>query len=59
MIDRQHGKILIECDCCPETFQGETNDFREEWAVAKGMGWRTRKVADEWFHFCPNPRCKP
>lgn len=59
MIDRQHGKIVIECDACDATHQGETNDWTEEWAVAKAEGWRTRKIGSDWLHFCPNPRCKP
>jgi hypothetical protein len=57
MIDRQHGKILIECDACDATFQGDTDDWREEWAVAKAEGWKTRKIGEEWMHFCAG--CRP
>lgn len=53
MIHRQKGKILFECDSCDEVFAGETDDFREEWAVAKAEGWRSRKIADVWLHGCP------
>lgn len=53
MIDRQHGKLIFECDSCPETFAADTDDFTEAWAEAKREGWRTRKIADEWLHGCP------
>lgn len=54
MIDRQGGKILIECDSCNEVFDGETGEeFAAVWSRAKRDGWRTKKVADEWLHGCP------
>jgi hypothetical protein len=54
MIDRQHGKILIECDSCPEVFEGESGEeFADVWSSAKREGWRTAKVANEWLHGCP------
>lgn len=56
MIDRQHGKIIFECDCCPETFESETADFNEAWTAAKAEGWRSKKVAEEWLHSCG--KCK-
>jgi len=34
MIDRQHGKIVIECDSCNETFEGDPG---EEFAVDVGL----------------------
>lgn len=52
-IDRQHNKVLIECDSCTEVFDGESDDFKEVWDAAKRDGWRTRKIADEWLHGCP------
>jgi uncharacterized C2H2 Zn-finger protein len=54
MIDRQSGKILIECDSCNEVFEGEPDEeFAAVWNTAKRYGWRTRKIADEWLHGCP------
>jgi len=53
MIDRQHDKVLIECDSCPEVFDGDSADFKEVWDAAKRDGWRTRKIADTWLHGCP------
>jgi hypothetical protein len=53
MIDRQSGKILIECDSCDEVFEGEPHaEFAEVWADAKRDGWRSRKIAGEWLHGC-------
>ena len=34
MIDRQHGKIVIECDSCNEVFEGESDDWQEVWPSA-------------------------
>lgn len=54
MIDRQGGKVLIECDSCDEVFEGEDREeFTAVWARAKREGWRTRKIAEEWLHGCP------
>lgn len=53
MIDRQHGKIIFECDSCDETLTADTDDFTEAWNEAKREGWRSRKIGDEWLHGCP------
>jgi uncharacterized C2H2 Zn-finger protein len=54
MIDRQGGKVLIECDSCDEVFEGEPGDeFSLVWSSAKRDGWATRKIAGEWLHGCP------
>lgn len=53
MIDRQHGKIQVECDSCDEVFAGDSDDWQEVWPAAKREGWTTRKIADEWLHGCP------
>ena len=29
MLDRQHGKIVFECDSCNEVLETETRDFDE------------------------------
>lgn len=56
MIDRQGGRIVIECDSCDETFEGEVGaEFGETWADAKRDGWKTSKVGNDWVHGCP--RC--
>ena len=54
MIDRQHGKILIECDSCNAVFEGESDDWSEVWPAAKREGWKSKKIGSEWVHGCPN-----
>jgi hypothetical protein len=54
MIDRQGGKILIECDSCDEVFTGEEDaEFIDVLNAAKSDGWSVRKIAREWLHGCP------
>lgn len=54
MIDRQGNKILIECDSCPEVFEGaEDASFTDTWNDAKRDGWKTRKIGEDWVHGCP------
>lgn len=52
MIDRQHGKLIFECDSCPEMFDADTDDFSDAWAAARREGWYSRKIANEWLHGC-------
>lgn len=57
MIDRQHGKIIIECDSCGEIFEGRDDaEFAQVWSAAKRDGWRSRKIGNDYVHGCPN--CK-
>lgn len=53
MIDRQHGKVLFECDSCDQVLDTDTDDFADACAIARREGWKTRKIADEWLHGCP------
>ena len=65
MIDRQHNQIVIECDVCENVFEARVEgleglsalDWDEVWPAAKSGGWKARRIADEWLHFCPD--CKP
>lgn len=55
MIDRHGTQIIIVCDSCDGEHEGEPGEeFPEVWASAKEMGWRTRKIAGEWLHGCPD-----
>lgn len=59
MIDRQHGILIIECDCCGATHDVASGDFVETWDAAKRDGWKSRKVAESpgfaiWDHSCPD-----
>lgn len=58
MIDRQHGRIVIECDACDETFEGDSDNWQEVWPAAKRDGWKSRQFGGEWLHMCPKPRCQ-
>jgi uncharacterized C2H2 Zn-finger protein len=53
MIDRQRGKILVECDSCDQVLDTETDDFTTALALVRREGWRMRKIAGEWLHGCP------
>jgi hypothetical protein len=53
MIDRQHGRIVIECDSCDEVFEGASDDWQGVWPAARREGWSTRKIAETWLHGCP------
>lgn len=53
MIDRQHGKIIIECDTCDEVFAGDSDEWNEVWPAAKRDGWKSKKIGDTWVHGCP------
>lgn len=53
MIDRQGGRILVECDSCDEVLDTETADFDEARHRMRREGWHARKIAGEWLHGCP------
>jgi hypothetical protein len=53
MIDRQGGRILVECDSCSEVLDTETADFEEARGLMRTEGWKVRKIANEWLHGCP------
>lgn len=53
MIDRQGGRILVECDSCDEVLDTDTADFDAAREAMKREGWRARKIANEWLHGCP------
>lgn len=53
MIDRQRGKILIDCDSCSEVFEGASDEWNDVWPEAKREGWKSKKIGSEWVHGCP------
>lgn len=57
-IDRERGKIYFECDAakgrCTEVCETGTGDFMDALDIAKGEGWRAKKVGDVWEHYCPD-----
>jgi hypothetical protein len=56
LIDRQHGRIVIECDACEATFEADSDEWAEVWASAKRDGWHARKLQSIWLHECPDCR---
>lgn len=53
MIDRQGGRILLECDSCDEIFEGEIGDeWSTVWPQAQRDGRKSRKIGKEWVHSC-------
>ena len=53
MIDRQGGDIIFECDSCAEVLESGTSNFDSAWNAAKRIGWRVKKIGNEWVHTCP------
>lgn len=43
MIDRSYGKLVFECDSCPEVLETDTADFSEAWEQARADGWKSKK----------------
>jgi Fe2+ or Zn2+ uptake regulation protein len=53
-LDRQYGHVIMCCDSCGETLEGDQGEFDEFIAQAKRAGWRIRKIGGEWAHDCPD-----
>ena len=52
MLDRQHNKIIWECDVCGDTLDADTSDFSEAIRTLKNEGWIARKIGADWIHSC-------
>lgn len=52
MLDRQHGKIVVECDACGETLETDTKDFSEALRIMRAADWQARKLGQDWIHTC-------
>jgi hypothetical protein len=52
LIDCQHDRIVIDCDACDRTLEGDSNEWMEVWLQARREGWRARKVGKDWCQFC-------
>lgn len=53
MIDKQHGKFVVECDSCDETLETDYDDFSEAVRHMRREGWGTERVGAMWIHACP------
>lgn len=57
MLDRQYGKIVLQCDGCGTSEESDKGtDFFEFWNARKRDGWRVQKEGEDWIHKCPE--CK-
>lgn len=54
MIDRQHGKIIFECDDCNDTFEPDGFIFGKAWVEVRDAGWTSRSIGGVWVHNCPD-----
>jgi hypothetical protein len=54
MIDRQKGRIILQCDSCDDTFEGQRGDeWNDVWAAAKAESWTVKKRGEKkWEHRC-------
>lgn len=59
MLDRQHGKIIFECDACGEVLESDTNDFAQALTVLRRRGWGANKLGTDWIHRCSGCAEKP
>lgn len=61
MLDRQHGRLVFECDACGQTLDTETREFNEALRMMRDASWRAQQVGGDWVHTCagcadPNER---
>lgn len=54
MIDRQHGKIVYECDACEEPLETGEREFKDALVIFRREGWKAERVGTEWVHTCPD-----
>jgi hypothetical protein len=52
LIDRQHDRIVINCDACDRTFERNSDEWINVWPQARREGWRARKIGKGWCQFC-------
>ena len=52
MLDRQHGKIVFECDDCGAVLETGESDFSDAVSAMRDAGWTSRKIGDVWTHKC-------
>lgn len=53
MIHRTKGEISFECDSCGDLLETYEDSWNVAWNMAKRDDWKSRKIFDEWKHFCP------
>lgn len=54
MIDRDAFRcVIFECDACDDTLYTEEEEWGSAMNVLRKEGWVSRKVVNDWMHFCP------
>ena len=53
MLDRQHGKIVFECDSRNEVLETEALDIDDALSILKRKQWKAQKIGRDWIHACP------
>jgi hypothetical protein len=58
-LDRQHGRLIMCCDTCGETREGDQGEFDAFIEGTKRDGWKMRKIGagregHDWVHACPD-----
>lgn len=57
MIERQYGRLTIQCDSCGASDEAtDGQSFDDFWKGKKRDGWRAVKSGEDWSHNCPE--CK-
>lgn len=59
MLDRQHGKIVFECDSCGEVFNTDTGDFHDAIVYLNAREWQFKYIAKIWCHYCRKCKDQP
>ena len=55
MFDRQHQRLIFECDFCGQVVKCDSDDFVVEWAQLKQDGWTAKQQpggSSSWVHRC-------
>ena len=49
------GQLQVTCNSCPTTYRRsyEQDDFEILRTDIKSEGWRIKREAAEWHHYCP------
>jgi len=53
---KHEGKLQITCNSCPLTYRRtyKEEDFEILRTDIKSEGWRTKREAADWNHYCPD-----
>jgi hypothetical protein len=53
MLDRQKGRLVVECDAYGDLYEDQdADDFKAFIEGAKREGWTMQPVGNDWVHTC-------